>query len=180
MPDVLKQLRPEGGALRGASARPAHSGLKPAGAVVAEDRPTFRWGPIARAIGYRVLLFQGSKQVMTSEMLAETFWQPPHALDRGTTYEWQLIARLPKREIAVPAPPAPPALFHVLSRTALDDIEAARRAHPGDRLLLGVLYAEAGVVDRAESELHAHAEAHQHDERALALWRSVAAWQTDT
>jgi hypothetical protein len=183
MPDVIKTLRPERGALRGTSASPAHVTLRPAGSVVEDDRPTFRWNRIERAVCYRVLLFEGTRQVMTSEKIATTSWQPPQPLKRDATYEWQLIATLPRSELAVPAPPAPPALFRVLSHSTREDIEAARRAHPGDRLLLGILYAEAGVLDRAEEELRAYADAHRDDANAVALWRSVAAWkslQTDT
>jgi hypothetical protein len=177
MPEVLHALRPSVGPLRGAEAAGPQRRLRPAGIVVEEDRPELRWEAVPQATSYRVLLFRGPTPIAESSPLAACAWRPEQPLDRDATYEWQVIATTPHGEVALPAPPSAPVLFRVLSRREHDDLEAARRAHPHDRLVLGVLYARAGLVGHAVEELGAYAATHPGDLKAQALWRSVESWE---
>src|SRR5439155_1588763 len=53
----------------------------------------------------------------------------------------------------LPAPPRPPALFRIVDEATANELAEAARRFPDDHLLLGVLYARAGVQWRAAEEL---------------------------
>lgn len=138
--------------LRGA-ASDAASKVSPAGVVLDETRPTFSWSAHAGAT-YIVSVFDGERQVVQSEPLSKTHWTPSRPLPRGRTYVWQVqVTRDGAREI-VPAPPAPPATFRIVSHRVHDDLAAARRLHPEDHLLYAVLAARAGLREEAIDALH--------------------------
>jgi len=56
----------------------------------------------------------------------------------------------------MPAPPAPPAIFRIISQRERDELVRARAEAGDDHLLLALLYARAGIVDEARRELHAY------------------------
>ena len=176
-PSVLHELRPSAGSLRAAeSAQQPDNALSPAGSVTESDRPLFRWKPMASARHYRLLLFSRGAEVMHSEPLTTTEWQPASPLQRGGVYEWQVIALTTHGDIVLPPPNAPRALFGVMTAAAADEIADARRERPGDTLLTGLLYARAGVIGRAEDELRAYAAGHP-SPSADSLLRCVEQWR---
>ncbi|HUR82070.1 MAG TPA: zf-HC2 domain-containing protein [Thermoanaerobaculia bacterium] len=132
--------------LRGA-ADPSSSKLAPLG-VIDETRPELSW-PKREGAAYVVSIFAGQEPVAQSEPLASTHWTPPHALSRGRVYTWQVQAG---NEI-VPAPPAPPATFRIVSQRDHDALAEARRGHPDDFVLHAVLAARAGLRDQAVAAL---------------------------
>jgi hypothetical protein len=77
------------------------------------------------------------------------------------------------REVIVPEPPAPEAKFKVLEQAKAAELERARRQFAGSRLTLGLLYAQAGLLDEAEQELQALVNANRDSSAALKLLRSV-------
>ena len=62
-------------------------------------------------------------------------------------------------------------MFHVLDEAAWREIEEAKRLLPNNHLLAGVLYAHAGVRDRAVEELRASS-----DPAAASLLREIQRW----
>lgn len=166
-PEILRELRPAAGTLRDPGAQDRRFAMQPAGSVVEWDRPQFSWPPVAGARAYRVIVFAGGAQVAGSGELPAPAWQPDRPLPRGRTYEWQVIAAMPAGERILPPPGAPRALFAVLSAPALNEIATAQRERPDDHLLLGLLYARAGVLDRAAEELRGH----ERLRRTVAEWR---------
>jgi hypothetical protein len=171
IPDVVRALRPSPGVLRGGVGAATRVRLWPAGVVVESDQPQFHWDAVPGATSYRIVVVHGTV-IVDNTLVTQTVWTPSRPLERGATYSWQVIAG----DLALPAPPDPPALFRVLSRAEEDTITAARRARPGDHLLLGILSARAGLADVAEAELAAYAAAHPNDRAAQSLWRSVQDW----
>lgn len=130
--------------------------LSPVGIVVAEDRPVFRWRPVARASGYVVTLStEDGGALIKSPRVTTTDWTPAHALKRGQSYLWQVTASTPSGSTTAPRPPEPEARFRVLDAQTLERIEEARRSTSRSHLVLGILYAEAGLLDEAERELTA-------------------------
>jgi len=61
----------------------------------------------------------------------------------------------PSESITAPQPPEPEARFLVLDALTLERIEETRRRTSRSHLVLGILYAEAGLLDDAERELTA-------------------------
>jgi hypothetical protein len=174
-PSVIGELRRTGQAERGKAPSPAER-LAPSGVVVESDRPELTWTPLAGA-HYTVAIFAGDEPVARSGRLAAARWQPPTALPRGKTYLWQVdVTRADGTTIVLPAPSAPEALFRVADAATIGELETARKAHPGDHLLLGILYARSGMQREAVAELDAHLAQHPGDARAASVADSVRRW----
>jgi anti-sigma factor RsiW len=171
MPRVLRAVRGSDEVLRGAPA--GGRSLSPVGVVVESRRPLLSWDA---ADGTRslVIIYAGEREVTRSPLLRRPSWTPP-ALERGVTYTWEVQIQTDGELQIVPMPPAPPAQFHVLDERAMSALETARRQHAHDPLLLGVLYANAGLEAEARAELArvegAEREIAQRHLRALDSWR---------
>jgi hypothetical protein len=160
-PEVIRELRPPREVLR-AMRNTVPAMPHPSGVVVESDRPELTWPAFEGEAVVRV--FADGREVAHSGPLHEPRWTPPDPLPRGTTLAWQVEVRRGESLEIIPAPPDPPALFRVLDARTAQKIAAAR----ADHLLAGILYARAGVQDRAIEELRL---AHADD-----LARSVASW----
>ena len=137
--------------LRGSPTEPV-SQVSPSGIAVDDARPRFTW-PERDGATYVVSVFAGEEQVAQSDALTATTWRPPAPLPRGRTYVWQVEAvRDGAREI-LPAPPAPPAMFRIISKRERAELESARRLHPEDHVLHAALAARAGLRDQALASL---------------------------
>jgi hypothetical protein len=93
------------------------------------------------------------KVVAQSSRLRTNRWVCSSELLRGNVYRWQVRADREQESTILPAPPAPPALFRVIESGQRAEIEDAERQRPDDHLLLGLLYARAGVVEEARKHL---------------------------
>ncbi|HYH07643.1 MAG TPA: hypothetical protein VEK11_11360 [Thermoanaerobaculia bacterium] len=150
MPAVLRRLRRGADVLRGSAA--ARALLSPAGIVVESQRPRFTWD-VAGGERFEVWLFAEGREVARSGTLTQKAWTPQRPLRRGVTYTWELQVERKGESEVYPMPPAPPAEVHVLEAAVHQELEAARREHAGDHLLLGLLYARAGMIAEAHAEL---------------------------
>jgi len=170
-PSILHDLRPPAQVLRGSD--PAlQTKMSPAGVVIETTTPSFTW--TAKPGGkYVVSVYDGVERVTQSGVIRTTNWRIPQPLRRGRTYTWQVEVRHGNEVKVVPAPPAAPALFHVLDEQDAAMLAEARREFPGDHLLQGVLYARMGLQQQAVEELWQHAA--QHPE-ARALAENIARW----
>ena len=128
----------------------------PVGKVSLRDRPTFAWTKLSEADGYVVEVYDEQFNLVTkSEELKASQWLMPRPLARGRLYAWQVRALKEGREFVAPTPPAPQAKFKVLGQAQADEIARARRAYGQSHLTLGLLYAQAGLLDEAAQELRA-------------------------
>jgi len=173
MPAILHDLAPRRGTLRGGPSA-ADVQLSPRGTVVEETRPVFTWPAVPDA-RYRVVVFDGARELTSSPMLDATRWQPGVELARGRSYVWQLQVITPSHREIVPAAAEGPARVHVLDAASAAALQEARARRPGDHLLLGILCARAGVMDTAESELSLAART---DARATSLLAAVRNWRS--
>jgi Putative zinc-finger len=129
--------------------------IEPAGKVMVTDRPTLRWSRLSGATGYIVEIYDaGFNRISASPSLMSVSWTAP-PLARGQVYSWQVIASKDGQEFIAPRPTAPQARFRILDQIAAAEIARARRDYASSHLLLGLLYARAGLLDEAEMELRA-------------------------
>ncbi len=118
------------------------------------DRPTFRWSGLSGATGYIVEVYDAQfNRALSSPLLTSLSWRAP-PLARGQVYSWQVKAIRDGQEFITPRSPAPEAKFRILDRARAAEIARARRDY-SSHLLLGLLYARAGLLDEAEHELGA-------------------------
>ena len=140
----------------------------PAGVVVADARPQFRWQGV-RGATYVVQVFTTAlERVAESAPIRETSWLIPHDLPRGRDYAWQVQVRRDGHTSHTP-----PARFHVLEADAVREIAAA--AATGRPFVLAVVEARYGLLAEAERELAASAEVPQTDRdrvtKLIQSWR---------
>ncbi|HWT01420.1 MAG TPA: hypothetical protein VN256_14320 [Pyrinomonadaceae bacterium] len=159
---ALDDLSDEAGVLRGGVQSGLPFGLlAPLGVVVESDSPTFRWQPLAGADRYSVTVTDDKlNEVAASGPVTATSWRAPRPLARGVTYSWQVTAhKKDGQAVTSPVLPAPPAKFQVLAQKRLRELRDARGLYPDSHLALGVLYAQAGLLDEAAREFEALARA---------------------
>jgi hypothetical protein len=148
----------------------------PVGKVVQTARPTLRWTPLAGATSYVVTVRDSTaRTIATSAPLSSAEWSVPHPLRRGVIYSWKVLAVKDGEEVVSPPPTAPDAQFKVLEEAQAEELERARQLHPRSRLLLGALYARAGLLDDAEREFRGLVEKNPRSRFAQKLLRDVRA-----
>ena len=129
---------------------------EPIGKVLLSDRPTFRWSELEGAISYVVEVYDESfNLVATSSPITGHSWTATSAFKRGGIYSWQVKAAKDGQSVTSPRPPAPQAKFRVLDQAKANEIAQARSSYASSHLTLGLLYAQAGLLDEAEQELRA-------------------------
>ncbi|HKV42652.1 MAG TPA: zf-HC2 domain-containing protein, partial [Blastocatellia bacterium] len=148
MPSNPKTQLGKVGHLLGAGSGPQFEVLSPVGVAVEQIRPTFRWQALKGATSYEVLLRDlTSGQETGSGSITASTWSPERGLVRGHTYAWMVEALKDDRRVRAPALAKPYAAFRVLRGQKAIELENARREWGDSHLLLGVLYAKAGVID---------------------------------
>jgi predicted Zn-dependent protease len=147
--------------------------------VVDTDRPIFRWRSLIGATAYTVHVFDANfRKVVDSTSQLETEWRVSQPLERGRIYSWQVVAIKEGKELLSPTPPAPEAKFKVLEQAPADELARARRDNANSHLVLGTLYAQAGLLDEAEAEFKALASANPNSEVIQKLLKTVRAART--
>lgn len=126
--------------------------VEPVGRILLTDRPTFRWSQLDGATGYVVEVYDSNFElVASSPQLTTRSWKAPKQLGRGKVYTWQVKATKDGQEFNSPRPPEPQAKFRVIDHAKANELANARRS--SSHLVLGLLYAEAGLLKEAEQEL---------------------------
>jgi hypothetical protein len=144
--------------------------IDPAGKIVLNDRPTLRWSRLMGASGYIVEIYdERFTPVITSPIV--TWTSPP--LQRGQVFSWQVKAIKDGQESLAPRPPAPQAKFRIVDQAKAAEKSRVKREHPASHLLLGLVYARAGLLDEAERELRALQKANPNVEVVRRLAASI-------
>lgn len=165
LPPDLGELRGDLDVVRGSGAEGEH--LSPAGKVVDDVRPEFSWPPREGAT-YTVFVFDGDREIARSPALHTPRWIASSDLPRGRTLTWQVEAERGENIETIPRPPAPAARFRVITKEEQRDLSRARELHPGDDLLLGLLYARAGMLDEARASMERAAKSNPAARKLLA------------
>jgi anti-sigma factor RsiW len=152
LPDSSNVFRESRGTVRGVT-ETAEIALAPSGTAIDTERPHFTWPP-AEGASYVVSVVIDEQNIVTGPSLRTPRWTCDRALQRGRSYVWQVeVFHRDGRSEVLPAPPAPPARFYVLSGTEHAELLAATTGHPHDHLLLAVLYSRFGMQNEAAKEL---------------------------
>jgi len=159
-PNATAELQGRGAVLLGPDAEEKGPTLiSPVGTVVREQRPLFRW-TIATSNEVQIDLYDRNfEPVMSSGPVKGSDWTCTTSLKRGEMFRWQIRYRDGSNEIVVPSTTSADARFMVLSKSALAELEREEKTHADSHLVLGALYANAGLLDDAERELTAFAAA---------------------
>lgn len=148
--------------------------LGPLGQIVRSQQPTLRWRALDGAQSYKVIVTDADlNQVAVSPPLTTTEWRVTKPLPPGGIYSWQVTAVKDGTEIISPVLPAPQAKFKVLDAATARTLQQAERAYSDSHLTLGVLYAEAGLLEEAEQELRLLVRDNPRADVAQKLLRSV-------
>jgi hypothetical protein len=158
----------------GGSRRGEFSVIEPVGVVTLSDHPTFRWSRLDGATGYVVEIYdERFDMVATSPQGANNSWTAAQSLKRGGIYYWQVKAVKDGLEFKSPSRGAPQAKFRILDEARANELAKARRAYGSSRLTLGLLYAQAGVLDEAELEFRALLKANPESDLARRLLKQL-------
>jgi hypothetical protein len=129
--------------------------LGPFGEATSDTRPEFSWQPLPGAVKYSVRIVDtGLHPVQHSPALRKTVWRPRRPLRRGRTYLWQVTATLRGGSKVVASRPSPSeTLLRVIPPKLADELAHFRQSHPEAHLVLGALYAQAGMLTEGADEL---------------------------
>ncbi len=175
IPPAVRDLRTRSGVLMGEGTIGVPFRLiQPVGRIVESDRPRFSWDGLTGADSYVVSIYDAEfNKVAESSPLRKTGWSPETRLVRGKVYQWQVTAIKAGAEVRSPARPAPDARFMIVDAAAIDEIETAKRLAGNSKLLLGITYANAGLIDDAEREFRALVRKNPNSEAARKLLNKV-------
>ena len=116
-----------------------------------------------------------AQKVAASAPLTETKWTMDARLERGRTYIWQVRASKQGVEVLMPPPAAPEARFRIIEAAKAEALAQVRHSQTRSHLVLGLAYADAGLLDDAERELRKLSAANPKSSVAKSLLRSVQA-----
>jgi hypothetical protein len=171
----IADLKGQSGRLMGAGSS-EYGLVDPVARVIESRTPIFRWRAIAGAENYVVAIYDlDAKKIAESVPLTETKWKANAPLERGHIYTWQVRASKQGEEVLMPPPAAAEAKFRIIDAAKAEELAQARRTHAGSHLVLGLIYADAGLLDESEQELRKLVAANPESSIAKSLLRSVEA-----
>jgi hypothetical protein len=172
---LLAGLRRPGSSLMGAGDDGRRFAIiGPSGKVLLSDRPAFKWTRLDGADSYIVEIYDAQFNLITSSPALTGLSWTSQQLARGQVYSWQVKAVSGGQEFIAPHPTAPQAKFRILDQAAAAEIARARRDYASSHLLLGLLYARAGMLTEAEQEFRALQKANPDSGAARKLLASVS------
>jgi hypothetical protein len=157
-PAELTALRGRAGSMMGGGSAERFDLIEPVGEIVFSERPSLRWQALSGAESYEVTIFEPANhfsEVAKSPSLTQTGWTVNRTLGRGRIYSWQVTATKDGNQITSPPPQTAEARFKVLDKAQADEIDRVRAAYPRHHLILGLLFARAGLLTQANQELRA-------------------------
>lgn len=173
LPAALREVRSQSGTLMGGT-QTEFSVRTPVGIVIETDRPTFRWTSLDAGASYTVTVYDSNLiKVAESGPLMTTEWTLLSTLARGRIYIWQVRATKEGQQVVAPSPAAGRAKFKVLEQSKVEQIALAKQSGTKSHLMMGLLYAEAGLLSEAEQEFNALRTANPDSSTARKLLQSV-------
>jgi hypothetical protein len=157
-------------AKRGAEKAETFSLISPKATFINTDKPTLRWHPLAGATSYSVEVSDDNyNEVASASGLTSTQWTIDKNLARGAEYSWQVKAFADGKELGL----SPEAKFKALEKSKADELARAKKSYGANHLAMGVIYAQAGLLDEAESEFKAELKANPRSRKASRLLQKL-------
>ena len=141
--------------------------------VITEDRPTFRWAPMAEASGYRVRVSDpNGNQIANSGQLPSdiTQWKSSARLRRGIVYSWGVSAMVNGEEVAARVN------FKLLGGEKLGELAMLKDQYQS-HLALGLFYIREGVLIEARREMELLVRDNPNSPIAAKLLRQSQSWR---
>jgi hypothetical protein len=141
--------------------------------VITEDRPTFRWAPVAGASSYQVRVSDlNGNQIANSGQLPPdiTQWKSSARLRRGVVYSWGVNATVNGEEVAARVS------FKLLGGEKLGELAMLRDQYQS-RLALGLFYIREGVLVEARREFELLLRDNPNSAIAAKLLRQSQSWR---
>lgn len=150
--------------------------ISPKGEATLETSPNFRW-QAAENSEYKIFVTDRAfREVAESKTLSQNNWQIEKELSPGF-YFWQIGVRQKGEKEETPfSKTARRMMFKVLSRTEKRQIETAVKSTKSN-LVRAILYARAGLLEKAEIELNAELDKHPNSSKARKLLTQVQIWR---
>ncbi len=125
--------------------------ISPVGTWLLENRPAFRWQPIAGVASYRFRLTDNTGRILHEARTSEQSAPLPETvmLEPGQTYAWQVDVTLPDGRVADGWTE-----FGIAGRDRRDRVEGARPATGapfGERVLFALLLDDTGLREAARN-----------------------------
>jgi anti-sigma factor RsiW len=172
-PSFMAELKGRSGRLMGFGSS-EYGLLNPVARAVESSTPIFRWRAVEGAESYVVAIYgSDAKKIVASGALTETKWKVSAPLDRGRIYTWQVRATKKGEELLMPPPAAPEAKFRIIDAAKADELAQIRRSDARSHLMLGLAYANAGLLEESARELRILVSANPKSSVARSLLRSV-------
>ncbi len=173
--------------LKGLTDDALYETVSPANTVILSDRPTLQWRPIPKIPLADVSAFfvtitdldTGLRE--RSGPLTTTYWTPAEPLAPNHRYRWSVVARLISgEETEAPFPPAPEARFKVIApnRAAMLRRFISQSKGATSPYVRGMLYAQEGLIEDAETEFKRLVELNPHSKIAKRLLQNVKSLRT--
>ncbi len=126
----------------------------PVATAIQNDQPTVRWRPVNGVESYTVAVLNLEwEPIAESATITQLEWTLPDPLQRGRVYIWR-VTPVRNSNTTIPLLPSPgEAKFKVLETEKIEELRQFRTQFPGAHLVLGIMYARAGLLDEAEREL---------------------------
>lgn len=131
-------------------ALPGFMPTSPVSTAVLSDRPEFTWQSSRVATAYQVSIADADGTVAVSPVLDTTYWTPDQPLPRGVLLRWQVTSI--RNDTKLQTVPAGGARFRVLDADRSRQIEDAEKTYADQPAVLGVIFAQAGMLDDAERD----------------------------
>ncbi len=147
--------------------------LYPRRIVLTEDRPTFRWAPIAGASSYQVRVSHpnGNRIASSGELSSDTTqWKPSTRLKRGVILSWGVIAMVNGEEVTSEIG------FKVLGGEKLGELAMLKNRYRS-HLALGLYYIREGVLVEARREFELLVRDNPSTPIAAKLLRQAHSWR---
>lgn len=176
-PNELSQLKNQTGKLMsGGTQEVPFAVISPVGKIILSNRPRFSWKALSGVTVYIVNVYDANfNPVASSPQISGTNWQPNKPLSGGKIYNWQVTAFKDGQEIKSPIRPAPDARFKIIEARKAGELARLSNRYKNEHLFLGILYANAGLLDEAERQFQKEISKNPNSKQARKLLLDVRA-----